>query len=112
MAPAIRFDFRFSVPSGAAGGNADVNVGRLFNIAGSEVVVLEDGTPAVRTVLNWVVAAPFVGAALEQEFVTFTATVTDANGHQAVATRTLQLTDSAVNGDALTPQQSVVRRFR
>ncbi len=98
------FDFRFSVPSGAAGGNANVNVGRLFNVAGSEVILLEDGTPAVRTVLNWVVAAPFVGSALLEEFVTFTATVTDANGHQGIATRTFQLTNSAVNGDALTPQ--------
>ena len=98
------FDFRFSVPSGAAGGAADVNVARLFNIAGSEVILLEDGTPAVRTVLNWVVAAPFVGNALQEEFVTFTATVTDANGNQGVAKRTFQLTDSAVNGDALTPQ--------
>ena len=51
------FDFRFSVPSGAAGGNATVNVARVFNVAGSEAIVLEDGTPAVRTVLNWVVAA-------------------------------------------------------
>ncbi len=98
------FDFRFSVPSGAAGGAANVNVARLFNIAGSEVIRLEDGTPAVRTVLNWVVAAPFVGSALQDEFVTFTATVTDANGNQGVATRTFQLTDSAANGDALTPQ--------
>jgi len=98
------FDFRFSVPSGAAGGNADVNVARLFNIAGSEVILLEDGTPAVLTVLNWVVAAPFVGSALTENFVTFTATVTDANGNQSVATRTFQLTDSAPNGDALTPQ--------
>jgi len=100
------FDFRFSVPSGAAGGGTNVNVARLFNIAGSEVILLEDGTPAVRTTLNWVVAAPFVGSALQEEFVTFTATVTDANGHQGVATRTFQLTDSAVNGDALTPQPS------
>ena len=61
------FDFEFSVPSGAAGGNANVNVARLFNIAGSEVILLEDGTPAVRTVLNWVVAAPFVGAALQRD---------------------------------------------
>ena len=98
------FDFRFSVPSGAAGGNANVNVGRLFNVAGSEVILLEDGTPAVRTVLNWVVAAPFVGTALQENFVTFTATVTDANGHQGVATKTFQLTHSAANGDALTPQ--------
>ncbi|HEU5179213.1 MAG TPA: hypothetical protein VFW45_00350 [Candidatus Polarisedimenticolia bacterium] len=98
------FDFRFSVPSGAAAGSANSNVARLFNIAGSEVVLLEDGTPAVRTVLNWVVAAPFVGSALLDQFVTFTATVTDANGNQGVATRTFQLTDSAVNGDALTPQ--------
>jgi hypothetical protein len=98
------FDFRFSVPSGAAGGNANVNVGRLFNIAGSEVILLEDGTPAVKTVLNWVVAAPFVGAAHNENFVTFTATVTDANGNQGVATRTLQLTNSATNGQKLTPQ--------
>jgi hypothetical protein len=98
------FDFRFSVPSGAAGGAANVNVGRLFNIAGSEVVLLEDGTPAVRTVLNWVVAAPFVGTALQENFVTFTATVTDANGNQGVATRTFQLTNSAANGQKLTPQ--------
>jgi hypothetical protein len=98
------FDFRFSVPSGAAGGGTNVNVARLFNIAGSEVIRLEDGTPAVRTVLNWVVAAPFVGSALQDEFVTFTATVTDANGNQGIATRTFQLTDSAANGDALTPQ--------
>jgi hypothetical protein len=98
------FDFRFSVPSGGANGAADVNVARLFNIAGSEVILLEDGTPAVRTVLNWVVAAPFVGSALQDEFVTFTAKVTDANGNQGVSTRTFQLTDSAVNGDALTPQ--------
>jgi hypothetical protein len=96
------FDFRFSVPSGAAGGAADVNVARLFNIAGSEVILLEDGTPAVRTVLNWVVAAPFVGKEAAG-FVTFTATVTDATGNQGVATRTFQLTDSAANGDALTP---------
>jgi len=101
------FDFRFSVPSGAAAGSANVNVARLFNIAGSEVVLLEDGTPAVRTVLNWVVAAPFVGSALLDQFVTFTATVTDANGNQGVATRTFQLTDSAANGDALTPQPVV-----
>jgi hypothetical protein len=98
------FDFEFSVPSGAAGGLANVNVARLFNIAGSEVILLEDGTPAVRTVLNWVVAAPFVGAALNQNFVTFTATVTDANGNKGVAARTFQLTDSAANGDKLTPQ--------
>ena len=98
------FDFRFSVPSGAAGGSASVNVARVFNIAGSEVILLEDGTPAVRTVLNWVVGAPFVGSALDQNFVTFTATVTDANGNQTVATRTFQLTDSAANGDKLTPQ--------
>lgn len=98
------FDFRFSVPSGAAGGSVDVNVARAFNIAGSEVILLEDGTPAVRTVLNWVVAAPFVGAALDENFVTLTAIVTDANRHQTVATRTLQLTDSAANGDELTPQ--------
>jgi len=100
------FDFRFSVPSGAAGGAADVNVARLFNIAGSEVIQLEDGTFAVRTVLNWVVAAPFVGAALNESFVTLTATVTDANGNKGVATKTVQLTGSAVNGDALTPQPS------
>ena len=98
------FDFRFSVPSGAAGGNADVNVARVFNVAGSEVIRLEDGTPAVRTVLNWVVAAPFVGSALDENFVTFTATVTDANGNVGVATRTLQLTASAANGEQLTPQ--------
>jgi hypothetical protein len=98
------FDFRFSVPSGAAGGAANVNVARLFNIAGSEVILLEDGTPAVRTVLNWVVAAPFVGTALQENFVTFTATVTDANGNRGVATKTFQLTHSAANGDQLTPQ--------
>jgi hypothetical protein len=98
------FDFEFSVPSGAAGGLANVNVARLFNVAGSEVILLEDGTPAVRTVLNWVVAAPFVGAALNQNFVTFTASVTDANGNRGVAARTFQLTDSAANGDKLTPQ--------
>ena len=98
------FDFRFSVPNGAAGGNADVNVARAFNVAGSEVILLEDGTPAVHTVLNWVVAAPFVGPALNNDFVTFTATVTDANGNKGTATRTFQLTHSAANGDALTPQ--------
>jgi hypothetical protein len=98
------FDFRFSVPSGAAGGNANVNVARVFNLAGSEVVLLEDGTPAVRTVLNWVVAAPFVGSARDENFVTLTATVTDANGNRGVATRTVQLTDSATNGEELTPQ--------
>ena len=98
------FDFRFSVPSGAAGGAANVNVARLFNVAGSEVILLEDGTPAVRTVLNWVVAAPFVGTALQENFVTFTATVKDANGNQGVATKTFQLTHSAANGDKLTPQ--------
>jgi hypothetical protein len=100
------FDFRFSVPSGAAGGLANANVARLFNVAGSEVVLLEDGTPAVRTVLNWVVAAPFVGSALNDNFVTFTATVTDANGNKGVAARTFQLTDSAANGEKLTPQPS------
>jgi len=98
------FDFRFSVPSGAAGGNADVNVGRVFNVAGSEVIRLEDGTLAVRTVLNWVVAAPFVGSALDEEFVTFTASVTDANGNVGLATRRFQLTASAANGEQLTPQ--------
>jgi hypothetical protein len=98
------FDFHFSVPSGAAGGAANVNVARVFNVAGSEVIRLEDGTPAVRTVLNWVVAAPFVGTALDENFVTFTATVTDANGNVGVATRTLQLTASAANGEQLTPQ--------
>jgi hypothetical protein len=98
------FDFRFSVPSGAAGGNANVNVARLFNLAGSEVILLEDGTPAVRTVLNWVVGAPFVGSALNEDFVTFTATVTDANGNVGGATRRFQLTDSAANGEQLTPQ--------
>jgi hypothetical protein len=80
-----------------------VNVARLFNIAGSEVIRLEDGTFAVRTVLNWVVGAPFVGSALTENFVTFKATVTDANGNQGVATRTFQLTKSAVSGEALTP---------
>jgi len=101
------FNFQFSVPSGAAGGNANVNVARLFNVAGSEVVILEDGTPAVRTVLNWVVAAPFVGSALNENFVTLTAIVTDANGNTGTATSTVQLTDSAANGDGLTPQPSV-----
>jgi hypothetical protein len=75
-------------------------------VAGSEVILLEDGTPAVRTVLNWVVAAPFVGSAHDEDFVTFTATVKDANDNQGVATRTLQLTNSAANGQALTPQPS------
>ena len=103
------FDFRFSVPSGAAGGAANVNVARLFNVAGSEVILLEDGTPAVRTVLNWVVAAPFVGTALQESFVTFTATVRDANGNQGVATKTFQLTHSAANGDKLTPQPTSSR---
>ena len=98
------FDFRFSVPSGAAGGAANANVARLFNVAGSEVILLEDGTTAVRTVLNWVVAAPFVGTALQENFVTFTATVKDANGNQGVATKTFQLTHSATNGDKLTAQ--------
>jgi hypothetical protein len=98
------FDFQFSVPSGAAGGNANVNVARVFNVAGSEVILLEDGTPAVRTVLNWVVGAPFVGSALDEGFVAFQATVTDANGNQGFATRTFQLTDSAVNGQQLTLQ--------
>ena len=98
------FDFRFSVPSGAAGGAANVNVARAFNVAGSEVIRLEDGTPAVRTVLNWVVAAPFVGSALNEDFVTFTATVTDANGNVGTATRRFQLTASAANGEQLTPQ--------
>jgi hypothetical protein len=51
-----------------------------------------------------VVAAPFVGTALDENFVTFTATVTDANGNVGVATRTLQLTASAANGEQLTPQ--------
>jgi hypothetical protein len=98
------FDFRFRVPSGAAGGNANVNVARVFNVAGSEVIRLRDGTPAVRTVLNWVVGAPFVGSALNEDFVTFTATVTDANGNVGVATSRFQLTDSAANGELLTPQ--------
>jgi hypothetical protein len=98
------FDFQFSVPSGAAGGNAKVNVARAFNVAGSEVILLEDGTPAVRTVLNWVVGAPFVGTARDEAFVTFSATVTDANGNQGAATSTFQLTDSAANGEGLTPQ--------
>ena len=53
---------------GRPAGNANVNVARLFNVAGSEVILLEDGTPAVRTVLNWVVAAPFVGSALDDGF--------------------------------------------
>ena len=97
------FDFRFSVPSAAAGGAANVNVGRVFNIAGSEVIFLEDGKPAVRTVLNWVVGAPFVGTALDESFVTFTAMVTDANGNRGIATKTFQLTDSAANGELLTP---------
>lgn len=97
-------DFRFSVPFAGAGGNADVNVARLFNVAGSEVIRLEDGTLAVRTVVNWVVAAPFVGSALDENYVTFTARVTDANGNQGVATRTFQLTKSAANGEELTPQ--------
>ena len=60
-----------------------MNVARVFNVAGSEVILLEDGTPAVRTVLNWVVGARFVGSALNEDFVTFTATVTDANGNWA-----------------------------
>jgi hypothetical protein len=105
-------DFQFSVPFAGAGGNANVNVARLFNVAGSEVILLEDGTPAVRTVLNWVVGAPFVGSALDENFVTFRATVTDANGNQGVATRTFQLTDSATNGQELTPQPDGTRRAR
>ena len=98
------FDFRFSVPFAGAGGNADVNLARLFNVAGSEVIELEDGTLAVRTVLNWVVGAPFVGSALDENFVTFEVTVTDANGNQGLATSTFQLTTSAANGQELTPQ--------
>jgi len=98
------FDFRFSVPFGGAGGVANVNVARLFNIAGSEVILLEDGTPAVRTVLNWVVAAPFGGTARDENFVTFTASVMDANGNRSTANSTFQLTESAANGDKLTPQ--------
>ena len=87
-----------------------MNVARLFNVAGSEVIILEDGTPAVRTVLNWVVAAPFVGSALNADFVTLTATVTDANGNVGVATRTVQLTRSAANGEQLTPQPQPSRK--
>jgi hypothetical protein len=98
------FDFRFSVPGGTGGGAANVNVARAFNIAGSEVIFLEDGKPAVRTVLNWVVGAPFVGTALDENFVTFTAIVTDANGNRGIATKTFQLTGSAANGELLTPQ--------
>ena len=98
------FDFQFSANSGAAGGENNLNLARVFNIAGSEVILLEDGTPAVRTVLNWVVAAPFVGSALEEQFVTLTAKVTDAKGNEGVAVRTFQLTDSAPNGQELTPQ--------
>jgi hypothetical protein len=48
-----------------------------------------------------------VGTALNEDFVTFTATVTDANGHQASATSTFQLTTSASNGQELTPQPEV-----
>jgi len=33
--------------------------------------------------------------------------VTDANGNTGTATSTVQLTDSAANGDGLTPQPSV-----
>jgi len=50
------------------------------------------------------VAAPFVGSALDEEFVTFTASVTDANGNVGLATRRFQLTASAANGEQLTPQ--------
>src|SRR5262245_542511 len=101
------FEFLFSVPFAGAGGAADVDVSRLFNVAGSEVILLEDGTPAVRTALLWVVGAPFVGDALNQKFVTFTVRVTDANGNQGSASKTFQLTDSAANGQELTPQPVV-----
>jgi hypothetical protein len=50
------------------------------------------------------VAAPFVGAAFDKKFVTFTAMVTDANDNQGFASKTVQLTDSAANGQGLTPQ--------
>jgi hypothetical protein len=98
------FEFSFNAPFAGAGNNPDVNVARLFNVAGSEVVRLEDGTFAVRTVLNWVVGAPFVGVPVDQNFVTFSATVTDANGNKGTAAKTFQLTHSAPNGDALTRQ--------
>lgn len=97
------FDFRFNAPFAGGGNNANVNLGRLFEVAGSEVILLEDGTPAVRTVLNWVVGAPFVNDAFNQDFVTFTAKVTDANGNVGEAKRTFQLTNKVPNGQDLTP---------
>lgn len=97
------FDFRFSAPFAGGGNAANVNLGRLFEVAGSEVIILEDGTPAVRTVLNWVVGAAFVNDAINQDFVSFTAKVTDANGNVGESTQTFQLTNRTLNGQALTP---------
>jgi len=51
-----------------------------------------------------------VGSALNADFVTLTATVTDANGNVGVATRTVQLTRSAANGEQLTPQPQPSRK--
>lgn len=97
------FNFQFSAPFAGGGNAANVNLGRLFEVAGSEVILLEDGTPAVRTVLNWVLGAPFVNDAFNQDFVTFTAKVTDANGNIGETKQTFQLTNRTLNGQALTP---------
>ncbi len=95
------FEFFFDAPFAGAGNEANVNLARLFNIAGSEIVVLPDGSEAVRTTLQWVVGAPFADDLAN--FVTLSARVTDASGNVGEAARVFRFTDDVDNGGELTP---------
>jgi hypothetical protein len=93
-------DVTFSVPVRQANGNivpAGVNLGPVFNIAGSEI----DANGRVRVTADWVVGAALIVPA-DEKTVTITARVTDTLGRTGVTRNTVTISESQ-SGQNLTP---------
>ncbi len=94
-------DFSFDVPLQAPTGvlvPAGGNLTPVFNIVGSEIDPL---TGAVHVVADWVVGGSLI-LPPNREFVTFTARVTDNQGHAGIAKRRFRVSET-VGGQSLTP---------
>jgi hypothetical protein len=94
-------DFSFDVPLQAPTGvlvPAGGNLTPVFNIVGSEIDPL---TGAVHVVADWVVGGSLI-LPPDREFVTFTAKVTDNQGHAGIAKRRFRVSET-VGGQMLTP---------
>jgi hypothetical protein len=91
------FDAPLQAPTGVrvpAGGN----LAPVFNVAGSEI---DPVTGAVHVVADWVVGGSLI-LDQGQEYVTFTATVTDNAGNAGVAERRFRISET-LGGQLLTP---------